>query len=452
MASTVDILKSMNTAPSDVSQNEIMGQTLQKLASGFNPNARTAFTAVLEGLSKGAGIGLEAKGKKERLSKEEEKRVRLEAAMQQAVELQKQTEAKEQEFKAWERDKKTFDSQVGMVEKAAVTANEFYKAGDKQSALNTLNTSLQNEILQSSAARLKVPQAGKLATDIVQNPATGQTEVVLSNAVNPADTITIPMNILLGSQRAAQLDIMQQEAQAKKTQMDLAVQQAGQEQAVRQAAMSPEQLATQEGAIDAAKATAQQQAIAKFLASEQGQALTPEQRAELSGIDVTAEGRLEAKTASDRAKVGAMFNAMNNIDEIEQIIFNEAGEMNRGVLAAKDLNVPFSKGRELKALVLDTIDPILRTESGAAVPEQEVTRGIQRYVPTSLDTPETAKTKLRLLRNRVEAFNVALRGVDPANEEAMQEMIRKTFKEVIDQPIPSNDFEGVSNQDLVSQL
>ena len=452
MASTVDILKSMNTAQSGVSQDEVMGQTLQKLASGFDPNARTAFTAVLEGLSKGAGIGLEAKGKRERLSKEEEKKVRLDAAMQKALELQTQTQAKEQEFKAWERDKKTFDSQVGMVEKAAVTANEFYKAGDKQSALETLNTSLQNEILQSSAARLKVPQAGKLATDIIQNPATGQTEVVLSNAMNPADRVTIPMNILLGSQRSVQLDIMQQEAQAKKTQMDLAIQQAGQEQALRKAAMSPEQLATQEGAVEATKATAKQQAIAAFLSSEQGKALTPEQRAELTGIDVTAEGRLEAKTASDRAKVGAMFNTVDNLDKIEKLVFNEDGTMNRGVLASKDLNVPFSKGRELKALVLDTIDPILRTESGAAVPEQEVTRGIQRYVPTSLDTPKTARTKLRLLRNRIEAFNVALRGVDPANEEAAQELIRSTFKNVIDQPVPTNDFSDLSDEELINRL
>jgi hypothetical protein len=70
------------------------------------------------------------------------------------------------------------------------------------------------------------------------------------------------------------------------------------------------------------------------------------------------------------------------------------------------LNTPFTEGREANTYLLDSIEAKLRAESGAAVPETEVSRAGKRFRPSPLDSDKGVKIKADLLADFLEgAFN-----------------------------------------------
>ena len=65
--------------------------------------------------------------------------------------------------------------------------------------------------------------------------------------------------------------------------------------------------------------------------------------------------------------------------------------------------LPATNGRRVRALLLNAVNAQLRAESGAAVPESEVERAAQRFLPSPLDDAPTRKAKLEGLKEQLQA-------------------------------------------------
>jgi hypothetical protein len=114
-----------------------------------------------------------------------------------------------------------------------------------------------------------------------------------------------------------------------------------------------------------------------------------------AGIQLTDKKGLPAEGA---AKLKLAETGLQDIIEFEKILIQEDGSINRKLLTQMKGNIPFTQGREANSLVLNAIEAKLRAESGAAVPEEEVTRMMKKFVPDILDNDKTIKSKVRRLK------------------------------------------------------
>lgn len=118
--------------------------------------------------------------------------------------------------------------------------------------------------------------------------------------------------------------------------------------------------------------------------------LTPEQAAKVS---LVKKGQKDIQDAIDLLLKGD-----------DKITMTEAMSMGKqgadvpfiGFLGTK--GVPFTDGRKIRAKVMNAVQAQLRAESGAAVPEEEVERAAERFLPTPLDTAQGRIDKLRSLQ------------------------------------------------------
>jgi len=116
---------------------------------------------------------------------------------------------------------------------------------------------------------------------------------------------------------------------------------------------------------------------------KQKEKLTPEQSAKLALIDVGLE----------------------QLNKAEKLLTTD-GKFNNADIAAMNFSIPFvakglpfSKGRNARSLFLNAINAQLRAESGAAVPEEEVQRAFERFVPQLADDDATKRSKIESLKS-----------------------------------------------------
>jgi hypothetical protein len=100
---------------------------------------------------------------------------------------------------------------------------------------------------------------------------------------------------------------------------------------------------------------------------------------------------------SDATKLAGIQSGYENIKRFQSELFREDGSLNRPLLAGMATGV---RDGGWRARMRDAIDAQLRAESGAAVPDTEVDRAMERFVPSVTDGPERAKAKLDLLMGR----------------------------------------------------
>jgi len=126
---------------------------------------------------------------------------------------------------------------------------------------------------------------------------------------------------------------------------------------------------------------------------------------------IDKELRDESKKLSPEqaAKTSMVKVAVRDVQNLRKLLIDKDGEFNK-LLAAQmmDIGVPFIdtlqfagvfEGRKARQLALNAINAQLRAESGAAVPEEEVERAMQRFVPSPLDSKELALQKLQSLED-----------------------------------------------------
>ena len=117
----------------------------------------------------------------------------------------------------------------------------------------------------------------------------------------------------------------------------------------------------------------------------------------LSSLETIPGGPADRMSPEQSSKFQLMAQGATDIASARKMIFNKDGSINRKVLT--QANAPFgaipgTDGVLLKSLMRTGVEAQLRAESGAAVPETEVDRGVARFMPSVFDNPKTVKSKI----------------------------------------------------------
>ena len=157
-------------------------------------------------------------------------------------------------------------------------------------------------------------------------------------------------------------------------------------------------------------------------------------------------GPQDTMTPEQAAKVQLLETALSSAEEFRKYIIKPDGEINRASIATMYTNFPFSKGREAMIYLLDSIEAKLRAESGAAVPETEVTRAGKRFKPHPFDSDVGVKIKSDLLIAFLEgAFNKSQRDGrfdTEATLDALDAEAEKRFKDSAGMAIDVSKIDG----------
>lgn len=131
--------------------------------------------------------------------------------------------------------------------------------------------------------------------------------------------------------------------------------------------------------------------------------------------------REEKLTPENASKVALVEIGLEQLDEIESILKNDKNEFDNVVVGEMQANLPGSTGRKARSLFLNAINAQLRAESGAAVPEEEMSRGFERFVPSVFDADDTKQTKIDALRRLLQKTRDLVKG-PPASPAAVENM------------------------------
>lgn len=104
-------------------------------------------------------------------------------------------------------------------------------------------------------------------------------------------------------------------------------------------------------------------------------------------------------TPEAAAKSQLIDQAIGYLPDLKKGLFDDKGNVNRLNVNNLATRMPFTEGRRLSTLILDSVEAKLRAESGAAVPETEVKRIAKRYIPQVGDDDRTIKTKYNMLND-----------------------------------------------------
>jgi hypothetical protein len=112
------------------------------------------------------------------------------------------------------------------------------------------------------------------------------------------------------------------------------------------------------------------------------------------------EQRMALQTPENAGKIASTNRAIKDIDDAEQILFKN-GKLDRSTVAAA--SVPGTAGlgteaRKLKSAIYNATDVILRLRTGAAANKSEVEKMADTFMPSILDSDESARYKITRLR------------------------------------------------------
>jgi hypothetical protein len=129
-----------------------------------------------------------------------------------------------------------------------------------------------------------------------------------------------------------------------------------------------------------------------------------------SGYQWTPQGTLVAisggpatKVSAEQAgKIALVKSGQKDVKNIRDELFTKEGKLNRRKVAALKTEIPFTdfaparigKLQDVYSRLYNAVEAKLRLESGAAVPETEVRRAVQRFIPNIQDSTESANAKL----------------------------------------------------------
>lgn len=125
------------------------------------------------------------------------------------------------------------------------------------------------------------------------------------------------------------------------------------------------------------------------------------------GIQPIPGGPADKQTVESASKTAAIELSRKQIPEIEKLLFNEDGSINRKNLRNSSISlpftntkgIPFTKGSELATRMEVGIQAITRAETGAAMPPEEVENTRKRFQPGALDSDNQVKIKLEMFKD-----------------------------------------------------
>ena len=139
-------------------------------------------------------------------------------------------------------------------------------------------------------------------------------------------------------------------------------------------------------------------------------------------------GGKKPMVAESAGKLAMVEQGASDLQLAKNIILDENGEPRKDILlqmAVGKAGMPWTKGREAKAYLLNAMEGKIRIESGAAVPDPEIVRLSLRFMPSIFDTPELAKNKLLRLE---EYLNGVIEKLDPNKIYSKDTLIVETEK------------------------
>jgi len=118
-------------------------------------------------------------------------------------------------------------------------------------------------------------------------------------------------------------------------------------------------------------------------------------------------------------RVAMSQQGITNIEHAKSKLFTKDGALNKTLILK--MSIPGFAGmpndtdaRETYSAVRTAIEARLRLETGAAAPEAEVNRVLSRFLPTIMDTSESARFKLDQLQEFFESALKQTKGIGPA--------------------------------------
>lgn len=125
--------------------------------------------------------------------------------------------------------------------------------------------------------------------------------------------------------------------------------------------------------------------------------LAAKDQAKKDMLDYKEEKKKQEPLAPEQAaKVGMVNQAYMAIDEVKKSVFDDSGELNSSFLVKS--YIPGTEAAGVRQNMVRSIEAALRIASGAAVPESEVKRYADMYIPTPYDNKDVAKQKLDSLQ------------------------------------------------------
>jgi len=129
------------------------------------------------------------------------------------------------------------------------------------------------------------------------------------------------------------------------------------------------------------------------------------------GVTPIPGGPKDNLSGENAAKASMLQTARKAAKGVRGLIFDKDGTLNSINLLNAQFNTPFTDGRKLRNRMEFGIQAITRSETGAAMPENEVENTRTRFMPTVGDTVEIANTKLQMFD---EFINGTLKLIDPS--------------------------------------
>lgn len=155
-------------------------------------------------------------------------------------------------------------------------------------------------------------------------------------------------------------------------------------------------------------------------------------------------------TGAQASWFSAAVNGINNVDAVRKRLFNKKGEVDRKLLFKMNAfignPIPGTEGEKYYSLLTSAKEAQIRAESGAAVPDQEITRMAKRYVVNFIANPDTIKTGLDQLQNNLTGFITA---TDPKG--IMKKIIEKKQKKA-DSDKQEGNIKSLSDEELLKEL
>lgn len=99
------------------------------------------------------------------------------------------------------------------------------------------------------------------------------------------------------------------------------------------------------------------------------------------------------------AKLQLLETGQKSMEDFKDMLFKPDGSVDYPLIATMWTRMPWTRGRTAYTLVYDSVEAKLRAESGAAVPETEVSRMAKRFVPSPFDNEQTIAKKVEMLSN-----------------------------------------------------
>lgn len=130
----------------------------------------------------------------------------------------------------------------------------------------------------------------------------------------------------------------------------------------------------------------------------------------ITGLEPVPGGPKDNLSGENAAKAQMLRTAQKAAEGIRKFVFDKEGEVNTGTLFAAAFNIPGTDGRELRNKMEFGIQAITRSETGAAMPAEEVDNTRERFMPSMLDSKRTIELKLQMFD---EFLSGTLKLIDP---------------------------------------